>query len=146
MFVILKTVRIVTNAGSLSPKQPEGGPNRSKFISTQQTFSYSFQTSTFASFTKTDGCAKHFERPSLEKILTSKPIIDWSFPDEAPNISQHRASHTGHTGQDPGWLALNTIREPSPPHRAPKVYSSWNNIDQFAKNHPRRNLPLGGGG
>lgn len=76
------------------------------------------------------------------KDLTSKPIIDWSFPEAEAHLHLAtpcfaRDAHLD-TGQTRWRVARNFIHG----HPPAKVYSSWNNIDQFAKaNQEGTSLP-----
>lgn len=110
--------------------------NRSKFISTQQTFSYSFQTSTFASFTQSNKKTQMMDAKILRKSITRKDLrpnqsLTGVFPSRSTPTSCNTLLRTGckHTGQAHWGYNRNVI------HGRPssKVYSSWNNIDQFAK-------------
>lgn len=87
------------------PRNSRRVANKSRFISTQQTFSYSFQTSTFASFRK-----KWTSKIHRSKRITSNPIIDRSFPDgstalrvtsRSNNTNNNACSMSEPTGQEP---------------------------------------------
>lgn len=110
---------------------------RSKFISTQQTFSYSFKLQRLPHLRKAtkknsnDGC-KNSSKVHHSKRFTSKPIIDWSFPEPKHTyILQHLASHGMHTLDK--HVQWDTVTSSADNPLVSKVYSSWNNIDQFAK-------------
>lgn len=77
-----------------------------------------------------DGCIKQFDSPSLEKIYVQTNLwLEFSRRRSTPtscNTLLHNGTGQAHT------VGSTDITIPGLP-RSSKVYSSWNNIDQFAK-------------